>query len=148
MEHSVSLDPDHPVLNWGLGYTYALMGRTDDAMRRSEWMQAHAPQTLYAVQLSSLLDGIAGRSEAALEKLTTVDLAPADGHVTFHFSESYAMAGDTAKALTLLERAVDRGMYPHKFYAEYCPFMAPLRGPSEFDRIVVKAAKRVAEFSA
>jgi hypothetical protein len=58
------------------------------------------------------------------------------------------MAGDTARALELLEFAVDHGMYPYQFYAKFCPFMAPLRGMPEFDRIVAKAARRVAEFSA
>jgi len=39
-------------------------------------------------------------------------------------------------------------MYPYKFYAEYCRFTVPLRGHPEFARIVDKAARRVAEFSA
>ena len=48
----------------------------------------------------------------------------------------------------LLEAAVDRGFYPHRFVTEWCPFMAPLRTMPEFDRIVAKAARRVAEFNA
>lgn len=58
------------------------------------------------------------------------------------------MAAETARALRLLEHAVDRGMYPHRFYAEYCPFMAPLRGSPDFDRIVAKAQRRVEAFDA
>jgi hypothetical protein len=50
-------------------------------------------------------------------------------------------------SLTLVEFAVDHGMYPYKFYKDYCPFMQPLRSLPEFERIVTKAAKRVAEFS-
>jgi hypothetical protein len=46
----------------------------------------------------------------------------------------------------LLEHAVDHGMYPYKFYEEYCPFVAPLRDQAEFDRIVAKARKRVEAF--
>jgi hypothetical protein len=30
----------------------------------------------------------------------------------------------------------------------HCPFLAPLRGIAGFDRIVAKAARRVAEFRA
>jgi hypothetical protein len=67
--------------------------------------------------------------------------------MTFHLSESYAMAGETARALDLLEWAVDHGFYPDQFFAKWCPFMIPLRGSPEFDRIVAKAARRVAEFS-
>jgi serine/threonine protein kinase/tetratricopeptide (TPR) repeat protein len=148
LERSRDMDPDNPILNWALGYTYALMGRAGDAARCAEWMRAHAPQLPYTVQLSSLLDGMEGRSQAALDALAALDLAPLDAHHTFHIAESYAMAGDTARALALLERAVDHGMYPYKFYAEYCPFMIPLRGSAEFDRIVAKAARRAEAFNA
>ncbi len=56
------------------------------------------------------------------------------------------MAGDSATALQLLEQAVDRGFYPARFIAEYCPFMAPLRDQPEFRRITARAAASVAEF--
>jgi len=148
LERSRDMDPDNPIINWALGYTYALMGRTGDAARLAEWMRTHAAQLPYTVQLSSLVDGMEGRSRAALEALAQLDVTPLDAHQTFHIAESYAMAGDTARALALLEHAVDHGMYPYKFYAEYCPFMGPLRGSPEFDRIVAKAARRVEEFSA
>jgi len=148
LERSCEMDPEHPVLQWALGYTYALMGRMGDAARQAAWMRTHASALPYTVQLSSLVDGVEGRTQAALEALAAVDVTGLDAHHTFHFSESYAMAGDTARALTLLERAVDRGMYPYRYYAEFCPFMVPLRGLPEFDRIVAKAARRVAEFNA
>jgi hypothetical protein len=47
-----------------------------------------------------------------------------------------------------VERAVDNGFYPYDFLAIHCPFMAPLRGSAEFDRVLTKARRRVAEFSA
>ena len=71
-----------------------------------------------------------------------------DGHITFHLSESFAVAGDIPTALRLLEQAVERGFYPHDYIAVHCPFLAPLRGIAEFDRIVARAAERVAAFSA
>jgi hypothetical protein len=111
-------------------------------------MQAHTPDLSYTIQLSSLVDAAQGRHKAALATLARADISLLDAHQTFHFSESCAMAGDTARALELLEFAVDHGMYPYRFYAKFCPFMEPLRGMPEFDRIVAKAARRVAEFSA
>ena len=148
IEHAVAMDPENPIIHWALGYTYALVGRTSDAAVHAQWMLARVPQLPYTVQLASLVDGTQGRSAAAREALARVDVAPLDAHHTFHLSESFAMAGDTSRALALLERAVDRGFYPYRFFAEYCPFMAPLRGLPEFERIVAKAARRVAEFSA
>jgi hypothetical protein len=146
MERSLAMDPENPIVHWALGYTYALMGRPADASLQAQWMRAHAPQLPYTVQLSSLVDGMEGRREQAMHAVSAVDVTPLDAHHTFHIAECYAMAGDTRRALTLLEHAVDHGMYPYKFYAEYCPFMAPLRGNPEFDRIVEKAEKRVREF--
>jgi tetratricopeptide (TPR) repeat protein len=148
MERGMELDPENPIIRWGLGYTYALVGRVADAGVQARWMVARVPHLPYTVQLSSLVDAIEGRQAAAMAALAGVDVTPLDAHHTFHLSESFAMAGDTARALELLERAVDRGFYPHTFIAEYCPFMAPLRGMPEFDRIAAKAAHRVAEFSA
>ena len=110
--------------------------------------ESRVPQRPYTLQLSSLVDAIQGRSAAAREALAPVDVSRLDAHHTFHLSESLAMAGDTARALVLLERAVDGGFYPYPFLAEYCPFMAPLRGMPEFERIMAKAARCVAEFSA
>jgi TolB-like protein len=148
MEKALALDPDNPIIHWALGYTYALMGRMTDASVQAGWMRSRAPTMPYAIQLVALLDAVAGRSEAALEALRMVDVAPLDAHQTFHLSESFAMAGDTARALQLLERAVAGGFYPYPFIAEYCPFMKPLRRTPEFARIAAQAERRVAEFSA
>jgi len=147
MERARAVDPENPVINWALGYTYALVGRTADASRQAQWMRGHAPQLPYTVQISALVDALEGRREVALEALARLDVTPLDAHHTFHIAEAYAMAGDTARALALLERAVDTGMYPYRFYAEFCPFTRPLRGHPDFDRIVAKAARRAAEFS-
>jgi serine/threonine-protein kinase len=147
-EKAVALDPDNPIMHWALGYTYALMGRMTDASAQADWMRARAPTMPYAIQLGALVDAVAGRSAAALKALREVDVAPLDAHQIFHLSESFAMAGDTARALQLLERAVDGGFYPSPFIAEYCPFMQPLRGMAEFGRIAAQAARRVAEFGA
>jgi hypothetical protein len=73
-----------------------------------------------------------GRAEAA-------GAAPLDFHLTFHLSESFAMAGATERALTVLEGAVDKGFYAHAFMNTHCPFMAPLRGNPSFERIMFLA---------
>jgi serine/threonine-protein kinase len=147
-EKALALDPDNPIMHWALGYTYALIGRLADASVHADWMRTRVPTMPYAIQLGALGDAVAGRPAAALEALRKVDVAPLDAHQTFHLSESFAMAGDTARALQLLERAVDGGFYPYPFIAEYCPFMQPLRQTPEFVRIAAQAERRVAEFGA
>ena len=111
-------------------------------------MQARVPQMPYTVQLGALLDGIEGRPDEAGALLRQLPDLPFDGHITFHLSESYALAGDTATALRLLSEAVERGFYPHDYIAVHCPFLTPLRGSAEFERIAARAAARVAEFRA
>ena len=148
IEAGLAMDPQNPIIHWAIGYTYALAGRTADAVKHVEWMRQHAPQLPYTVQLSSLLDGVHGRHAEALSALESLGSVVLDSHMTFHLSESYAMAGDTRRALELFEWAVDHGFYAHQFFTKWCVFLEPLRGMSEFDRIIAKAARRVAEFSA
>jgi serine/threonine protein kinase/tetratricopeptide (TPR) repeat protein len=148
IESAVAMDPQNPIIHWALGYTYALAGRIADAAKQASWMLEHAPQASYTTQLVSLVDAMVGHGDEALKALARLDVAPLDAHQTFHFAESFAMAGDTRRALELFEWAVDHGFYPYRFFAEWCPFVTPLRGMSEFDRIVSKAARRVAEFNA
>lgn len=72
-------------------------------------------------------------------------VAPLDFHLTFHFSEAFAMAVATERALAVLVEAVDKGT-PTPYFSQYCPFMAPLRESSEYRRIMQKAARRSQEF--
>jgi tetratricopeptide (TPR) repeat protein len=147
-EHGLVLDPDNPIIHWSVGYTYALLGRIADASVQARWMQAHVPQMPYTVQLVALLEGLAGRTAEARAALATLADMSFDGHITFHLSESFAVGGDVPTALRLLEQAVEHGFYPHDYIAVHCPFLAPLRGIDGFDRIVARAAERVAAFKA
>ena len=145
-ERGLVLDPENPIIHWSLGYTYALLGRVEDASVRVQWMQAHVPQMPYTVQLAALLEGIAGHTAAARATLASLADMSFDGHITFHLAESFAFAGDAPTALRLLDRAVEHGFYPHDYIAKHCPFLAPLRGLDAFDRIVARAAERTAAF--
>ena len=147
-ERGLGLDAENPIIHWSLGYTYALLGRLADARDRATWMEAHAADMPYTVQLAALLDGLESRPEDARARLAAIAESSFDAHITFHLSESFAVAGEGEAALRLLEQAVDRGFYPHDYIAVHCPFLAPLRGSAAFDRIAEKAARRVAEFSA
>jgi tetratricopeptide (TPR) repeat protein len=148
IQRGIALDPESVISHWALGYNYALAGRLVEAEAEAHWMQQRAPRLPYTVQLRALVVAVQGGKADALEWLRPVDWAALDAHHTFHLSESFAMAGDTARALELVERAVDNGFYPYDFLAIHCPFMAPLRGSAEFDRVLTKARRRVAEFSA
>jgi hypothetical protein len=131
-----------------VGYTHALLGRVADAKVQAQWMQAHVPQMPYTLQLVASGEGLAGRTADGRAALATLPDMSFDGHITFHLSESFAVVGDIPAALRLLEQAVELGFYPHDYIAVHCPFLAPVRGIAGFDRIVARAAERVAAFSA
>jgi eukaryotic-like serine/threonine-protein kinase len=148
LERALELEPESVIIPWGLGYTYAMVGRIDEADVRAEWLMTHAPQMPYAPHLKSLVLSLQGRQAEARAILQGVDTAVLDGHQSWHLAESFAMAGAHEQALRLLDQAVERGNYPHDFFERHGPFFEPLRGDPEFTRIVARAAQRKAEFAA
>ena len=147
-ERSLELEPESFIHRWTLAYHYLLVGRTADAARQADWLNEHAPQLPYTAQMRALIAAAEGRPNDALALITPVDIRVLDGHHLFHLAESFAMAGDTARGMELFEMAVDKSFYPYEFFAIHCPFLEPLRGTPEFDRVLAKSARRVAEFSA
>jgi len=147
-EQALVLDSDNPIIHWTAGYTYALLNRVADARVHARWMQLRVPEMPYTMQLSSLLDAMDGRKGEALATLGTMAEMKFDAHITFHLSESYAVAGAPENALRVLEYAVSRGFYPSAYISVHCPFLQSLRGTAEFERIAAMAAKRAAEFRA
>jgi len=145
---AIEIDPASVISHWALGYNHALAGQLPEAAAEAHWMQERAPQLPYTTQLRALVAALQGRCEEAREWLLTVDWAALDAHHTFHLCESFIMAGDTTRGLQLFERAVENGFYPHAYFATHCPFLAPVRGTVEFDRILARAAERVAAFDA
>ena len=76
------------------------------------------------------------------------DVQLLDAHQKFHLAESFAVAGDTERALFLLEEAVDTGFHPGDFIAIHCPFFESLRGTTHFEAIAEKALRFTREFVA
>jgi serine/threonine protein kinase/tetratricopeptide (TPR) repeat protein len=147
-ERSLELEPESFIHHWTLAYHYLLVGRVSDAARQADWLRDHAPQLPYTAQMRALVAAVEGRPNDALALVAPVDIRVLDGHHLFHLAESFAMAGDVARGMELFEMAVDKSFYAHEFFAIHCPFLEPLRGTTEFDRVLSKAARRVAEFSA
>jgi TolB-like protein/Tfp pilus assembly protein PilF len=146
LERSLELDPQNFLNHWAMGYTYASLGQLEDARRHATFCADTQPENAYTVQVLSLVDALEGRYEEALERLTEIDIEPLDPHNTFHIAESFAVAGDTGRALEVLSSAVDEGFYPYPFINEYCPFMEPLRPLPEFEPILAKARERTETF--
>jgi serine/threonine-protein kinase len=146
LRRAVELDPAGFIGRWSLGYACAVAGEVKAAADEVAWLAQYGAGLPYTSQLQALVAAMQGDRRKALEILAPVDTAPLDFHLTFHFSESFAMAGDTARALAVLEEAVDKGFFSHTYMTRYCPFLAPLRGSAEYERIMEKARRRSQEF--
>ena len=96
------------------------------------------PDLPYTRQLLSLIDGLEGRRDAALERIASLEFAALDAHHQFHLAESFIAAGEHDRGLDLLELAV-QGFYPYPFMAQYCRFLNPVRGTARFAAILATA---------
>jgi serine/threonine protein kinase/Flp pilus assembly protein TadD len=146
LRRALELDPQGYLVRWSLGYTLALAGDLAGAARETMWCASNGPQVPYTWQLQSLVASLEGDRARGLAALAPVKTGPLDFHLTFHLAESYAMAGASERALGVLEEAVDKGFYAYEFMTKSCPFMVPLRGLPEFDRVMAKARRRWEEF--
>ncbi len=146
LERGFALDPGNAMIRWTVGYTRALVGDAAGAARDAAVLVREVPNMPYTPQLLSIVQAMEGRQEEARATLQGVQLL--DAHQRFHLAESFAAAGDTERALDLLEEAVDGGFHPGDFIATYCPFFESLRGTPRFEAIAEKALRFTREFVA
>ena len=148
IEEAVRLAPAGLIFHWGLGIHYALVGRYDDSARHVTWLREHAAHLPYTAQLHGLVLAATGRPAKALDILAIVDESVLDEHHTFHFGESYIMAGAHERGIALIDRAVTMGFYTGEYLDRICSFYETVRGREDFARLVGRAGHRAAEFAA
>jgi eukaryotic-like serine/threonine-protein kinase len=145
MLRGLEIDPDSFILHWCVGYSYALVGKMPEAKHHAAQLDRLFPGVPYARQLLSLIDGLEGRRQAALERLAPVNLAVLDAHQWFHLAESFIVAGDLDRGLELLEHS-NAGFHPYGYMANYCRFLDPVRGLPRFEAILEQAQARTETF--
>ncbi|MEO8226711.1 MAG: protein kinase [Gemmatimonadota bacterium] len=145
IEHAMEMDPANLIGRWSLGYGRALAGDVAGAAADAAILRERAPEMPYTSQLTALVYALSGRQAEALAALG--DMQGLDAHHKFHLAEAYAMAGDSERALALLEEAIPGGFHPAAFIAEHCPFFPSLRGTPRFEAISAEAVRRTAEFT-
>jgi non-specific serine/threonine protein kinase len=143
LRRGLELDPHNFIINWCIGYAYALMGQTADTSRHAQILAGMGPESPYTRQLLSLIDGLEGRADAALARIASLDVAPLDAHHQFHLAESFIVAGAADRGLDLLEQSV-QGFHAHLYLSEYCRFLDPVRDTARF-RAYLATAKRNTE---
>jgi len=147
LQRALELDPSNFIGLWTLGYAYALLGSIADAKRYAGMLNDIGPDVPYTRQLLALVDGIEGRPDEALARISAIDIAPLDAHHQFHLAESFIMAGRLERGLDILEQSV-QGFYPYLYLDKYCRFLEPVRATPRFDAILATARHLAESFKA
>ena len=132
--------PPHAFVEVGIGIALALNGvrREGAAVLRqahgaADHMVARCHRAL-ACAFESDRDGVLQLVDAELERWARKDLQYSEW-----LAESFALVGESEKALDWLDTSVDRGNINYRFLAEYDPFLESLRGTERFRRIVERS---------
>jgi serine/threonine protein kinase/Flp pilus assembly protein TadD len=144
---SIELDEQNFMGHWATGYACAAAGDLATAERQAAWLWRVGPHVPYTTQLLAIVESLRGDREAARARLAALNTAPFDQHLTFHVSESWAVAGDHERALALLMTAVEKGFYPAEYISRHCPFFEAMRDTPRFRGIVAEAERRHALFA-
>ncbi len=90
---------------------------------------------------------VRGEGQAVM-KLTIVIQAYArrDKEMSWALADCYALIGDIDGALDWLSNSIELGLINDRFFAEYDPFLAPLRGDRRFQALMERAREKQRSF--
>lgn len=148
MKRALAASPSDVLVHWDLGYAYMMARDTVSAQPHVDWMLQAAPGIPYVVQANALQKVLQGDHAGGLAALGDLDLTAFDGHLTFHFTELFALTGNIERAMEILTLAVTKGFSPVGFIAKHCPLIEPLRSHPDFPAIVATATARMQEIRA
>lgn len=142
MKRALAANPNDLLAQWDLGYAYMMQRDTASAQAHVDWMLRTAPNVPYVVQANALQLVLKGDHAGGLAALGELDLSAFDGHLTFHFTEIFALTGNVERAMENLANAVKKGFSPVDFIEKHCPLIEPLRSHPDFPAIVETANAR------
>jgi tetratricopeptide (TPR) repeat protein len=89
-----------------------------------------------------------GADRQKVEKVTKDFQAYAKGdkEISWHFADCLALIGDKEGALGWLANSIERGLINDRFFSEYDPFLAPLRGDRRFQALMERAHEKQRTF--
>ncbi|MEP6765407.1 MAG: hypothetical protein ABJB66_13900 [Gemmatimonadaceae bacterium] len=107
------------------------------------WLLAAAPTVPYVVHSNALLKILRGDANGGMTVLGDMDLTNFDAHLTFHFAEIFAQAGNLDRGIDILALSVSKGFTPVEFIATHCTLIEPLRAHPRFAAIVQNAVTKL-----
>jgi eukaryotic-like serine/threonine-protein kinase len=142
MDRVLSMQPTNIGGRWQRAYALTCAGFLEGARGDVDWLLGAAPAQPYTVQADALLRVASGDRSGGLALLDGLDLQPFDAHLTFHFAEVFAAAGEISRALDVLGQSIRKGFTPVPFIEKHCPLLEPLRGERRFAELLEEAAAR------
>jgi eukaryotic-like serine/threonine-protein kinase len=128
-DDAIKMDPTNAMLLWCRGQVLALCGRTQDALAQfQELAKLHSDH--FFTQLGDLMQAaLLGDSEAATRVATEelMQIAGCDPHYSWSVAQCYSMLNDTGRALTWLEKAMDRGFINFPMINTWDPLLENVR---------------------
>lgn len=143
LNRTLSANPNDVFAHLDIGYAYMMLGDTERAQPHVHWLLQAAPGVPYVVQAAALQKVLQGDHAGGLTALGDLDLTAFDGHLTFHFTEIFALTGNIERAMEILALAVTKGFSPVAFIAKHCLLIEPLRSHPDFSAIVATATARM-----
>jgi len=120
------------------GLALASLGRETEAVAALRWRERETGETSVRLLLTSLRALLEGEREESLAALNRVIGGRLDGEALYYLARSYARLGDTAQALTLLERSVAGGFSCYQIFVSD-QWLAPLANDRRFTAVVDRA---------
>ena len=147
-DDAIKMDPTNAMLLWCRGQVLALCGRTQDAITQlRELAKQHSDH--FFTKLGNLMQAaLIGDSEATASVATEelLQIAGCDPHYSWSVAQCYSMLGDTERALTWIEKAMERGFINFPMINTWDPLLANVRQNPRFSDLAERVRVLWEEF--
>ncbi len=128
-DDAIKMDPTNAMLLWCRGQVLALCGKNQEAITQLCELAKLQPGHFFT-QLGDLMQAaLLGDKEAVARAATDelLQIAGCDPHYSWSVAQCYSMMGDTERALTWLEKAMDRGFINFPMINSWDPLLGNVR---------------------
>jgi non-specific serine/threonine protein kinase len=137
-DDAIRLDPDNPMLLCLRGQALALDGKANKAIDQLEALERRCGEH-YFCQLGGIMSAALRGDAAAAEQRCTPgfeEITAADPHYPWILAECWSLLGQHERAITWLEKAVDKGFLNYPMIGRWDPLLAGARSHAGFANLL------------